>query len=150
MSTELLNIEKSEIFFPVNLEEININNLLDLIKLVNKESDWILVESENVYIRELFKNDKIEIIEAKINPFESMKTHFHQRPNDGVEIYVFHQTKKKFVLFPQKEDYEINEPTLHIFYSGEKHGIKNMSNEPLRFYAVYSPPFEEGESKLCE
>lgn len=114
----------------------------------DENGSWIYVEQENVFIKEVLKNEQFEIIEAKIEGSSTMKTHEHKRPNNGVEIYYFPNAHKKFKLLPEDRTIDTEEPLIFTFKSLEQHGITNLMEDDLIFYAFYSPPFQEGESKV--
>ncbi len=111
------------------------------------ENSWFFVEEENVYIKKLYKDENVEMILAKIPAKDEMKTHVHERPDNGTENYIF-QNGGHFVLLPENKTYETEKAFELVFKSGEPHGIKNLSDKDLIFIAVYTPPFKEGESKI--
>ena len=104
---------------------------------------------ENCYIAVLERNSVYEIVLVRVPPRSRLKLHRHRRPNNGVEIYVFHtDDNNKFRVYVGSK--VLDNPIYVRIDSGEEHAVENLSDRPLYFYAIYIPPFREGEVELLE
>lgn len=114
----------------------------------SKDFIWKFNKEENVFvgINPDLCSKELGIYHIRIKPKEELRKHYHERPNNGKEIFFFYKGGH-FLLEINGKTYEHNstEPLYLCLESGEIHGIKNLSNDVLEFQAVYCPDFEEGE-----
>jgi len=121
-----------------------------------KSSDlnWILNKEEDVWIglnSKLEPDSRLGISHAKLEPNQELKTHYHNRPDNGHEVFFFYQNGKIILKTKQGEkEIEINEPIYLMFKTREEHGIKNIGQKPIEFQLIYVPKFQEGEVYLKE
>ncbi len=121
-----------------------------------KDIEWELNEEEDIWIGYSpdLEYTHMGFIYAKLEPRQELKPHYHKRPEDGDEIFIFYQ--KGHILLKTVEDGEIKEkeyiieednPISIAFKNKEPHGIKNIGEEPIIFLALYAPAFVPGEVK---
>ncbi len=117
---------------------------------------WTLNEKENIWIgySENLDLKNMGFIYAKLFPDQELKTHYHERPDKGDEMFIFNQ--KGHIELKTVEEGKIKteeyrtsaENPIHIsFKDREIHGIKNIGKEPVIFLAAYAPLFQDGEVK---
>ncbi|MFH1209825.1 MAG: hypothetical protein V1663_03480 [archaeon] len=117
-----------------------------------EELKWNFLEKENVevgFIDKLIFNNRFDVIHARIKPNERLNKHFHNRPDNGEEIFCFFKGGH-FKLLSEKEEREFNTKNVLFihFNSKEIHGVQNLSNKALEFQVWCSPPFKPGEVKV--
>ncbi len=120
-------------------------------KIIKPESiDWMFVEQENVDVR-LFPvewDKKLSIIHARIKPGQTAAEHFHERAEDGHEVYFFYRGGHfRYKVGGKEGEYNSSEPVYLFIQNKEKHTITNLADKVLEFQAIYAPRFEMGEAK---
>ena len=123
-------------------------------KIITPENiEWIEAKPENIKIG-LFPiewDEKISIIHARIKPGEIMTEHYHERPQQGHEIYFFYKGGKfRITSNGQTKDFDTQEPFYWTIKNGEKHKIENLGDNILEFQAIYTPKFEMDEVKYLK
>ncbi len=121
-----------------------------------KDIEWELNEEENVWIAYSpdLEFNKMDFIYAMLKPKQELKTHYHERPENGDEIFIFPYNGEILLKFLEngkikEKEYIIEEdnPLNISFKNNEPHGIKNIGKEPIIFLALYAPAFIPGEVK---
>jgi hypothetical protein len=83
-----------------------------------------------------------------IPPHRSQRHHRQRRPDDGIEnVFIFRGT---FAIEPphrglERHDCARQGPVFVQVPSGSAFSIRNVGDEPVWFYTVFSPPFQPGE-----
>jgi mannose-6-phosphate isomerase-like protein (cupin superfamily) len=118
-------------------------------KIINYEDiPWNFNPRENVHIgwSEIFEYKGFDLAHAKIDPGKKLNMHFHERKDDGEEVFFFFKGGHIQVK-TDKEEKEINsKKQFYIsFRNKEPHEILNLNNEELEFMLIYSPPFDPNE-----
>lgn len=113
------------------------------------EIKWDLNKEENVYIgftdKLVFNND-FDIVHAKLEPGQELKKHYHNRPNQGHELF-FLFNGGHFILKTKDKEKEIDtEKPIYIYFANKDiHGLKNISDKELEFQLICVPNFKPGE-----
>ncbi len=112
---------------------------------------WEYDEEANFHIglhKNLPDNKNADIVYGKIDPHQSLKTHYHERPdNTGYICFYFFNGGNIRVALPDSTDEVINsnKPFHFTFEHMEKHGVENLANEPIIFEVLSAPKYIEGE-----
>lgn len=102
-------------------------------------------------------NKSADIIFSKILPNHTLPPHWHTRPldsdgqNNGYESFFFFQGGHILLILKNGEvEYNTTEPFTLTFFSGEedKHGIKNLGDEPVIFQVLCAPSFTNDEEHM--
>jgi hypothetical protein len=112
------------------------------------ELEWNNLEKENVTVgfnpKMVFEH--FDVIHAKIKPKETLKKHFHQRGENGQEVFCFYNGGNfKLLLEDSEKEFDTKEPIYINFSNKEIHGIENLSYKTLEFQVWCSPPFKPDE-----
>lgn len=90
-----------------------------------------------------FSSASIGIIE----PGNAQTLHYHIRPQAGVEIIFIHQGN--FVLTTEGKEESFDTTQVGPIYiqvpSGIQASIKNTGKKQVKFFSIFTPPFESGE-----
>ncbi len=114
-----------------------------------KNLDFIKLEKENCLLSLLDKSSHYDVMIAKIAPKETLTMHKHNRPDNGDEIFVFFEGGQFKVLTDEEiEEFNVRHPVFIRFESKEPHSVVNLSDEELRFFGFYVPPFQTGEAEV--
>ncbi len=123
-------------------------------KIINySDIPWSFNKRENVNIgwSELFEFKGFDLAHSKIEPNQALRMHYHERKNEGDEVFFFFKGGHIKVK-TDKEEKEINseKPFYTSFVNKEPHEVTNLSGEELEFLLIYSPPFDPAEVKPGE
>lgn len=128
----------------------------------NDEINWVDDPKHDMFAGlndKLPKNKSADIIFAKIMPGHTLPTHWHSRPLDidgtdtGYESFFFYQGGHILLIQnSEPKEYNTTEPFTLTFFSGinDKHGIKNLGNNPVVFQVLCAPAFDENEEQFCK
>lgn len=111
--------------------------------------NWNLNKDENVYIgfsENLVFGKDFDIVHAKLKPNQELKKHYHNRPNNGHELFFLFKGGH-FILKTKDKEEEIktNKPVYIYFANNDIHGMKNISDKDLEFQLICCPNFKPGE-----
>ena len=121
-----------------------------------KDIKWELSKDDNVWVGydPGLELSKMGYIFAKLEPGQELKIHYHERPEEGNEVFIFYQSGT--ILLKTLEKGQIKEEKIQIiegnplnisFKDREPHGIINIGKEDIIFLAIYAPAFVPGEIK---
>ena len=120
-------------------------------KIEYKELSWNL-NPENVSIgfnEKMIFGSRFDVAHAVIAPKESLKKHFHERGEDGQEVFCFYKGGHfRIGLKDSEEVVDTKKPVYVNFSNHEVHGITNLSDKKLEFQVWCSPPFKKDEVTL--
>ena len=145
--------------FDVNFHPLIMLNLKNSIeKSIKKLKDieWALNTDENVWIAydPALEFCKMGFIYAKLTPGQELNMHYHERPENGDEIFIFPytgeielKTIEENKIKTEPYTIELNNPISIAFKDKEPHGIKNIGDNDIIFLALYAPAFITGEVK---
>lgn len=120
-----------------------------MVKIIKySELKWNHLEKENAVVgfnpRLVFK--KFDVIHAKLKPKEKLNMHYHERGENGQEVFCFYNGGQfKLLLKDLEKEFDTKDPVYINFENNEIHGIENLSYKTLEFQVWCSPPFKPGE-----
>ncbi len=116
----------------------------------NADIPWSFNKRENVHIgwSKDFEYKGFDIAHAKLNPKEPLKMHYHERKDNGDEVFFFFKGGNiKIKTDNEEKEINSNDPFYVSFDNKEPHEVLNVSDEELEFLLIYSPPFDPNEVK---
>ena len=121
-----------------------------------KDIEWVLNENENIYIGYSpdLDSTKMGFLYAMLKPGQELKLHYHERPENGDEAFIFPYKGKIRLKTIENDKIKENEYTIEdknplsfSFKNEERHGITNIGSENIIFIVIYAPAFIPGEVK---
>ncbi|MCK5594399.1 MAG: hypothetical protein KAI18_04095 [Candidatus Aenigmarchaeota archaeon] len=121
-----------------------------------KDIGWALNKEENVWIAydPALEFNKMGFIYAKLTPGQELKIHYHERLENGDEVFIFPYEGKIELKTIEEDKIKIDPYTIEpdnpisiAFKDKESHGIKNTGDKDIIFLALYAPSFVPGEVK---
>ena len=113
---------------------------------------WSYYDKHDIYLgvnNQLFISKHVDIVHARIEPDHTLTPHYHNRPQDGQEIFFFFAGGKLALIDKDGQEtvYDEDSPFYLYFGSGpdEAHGIRNLGATDLEFAVICAPAFDPEE-----
>jgi oxalate decarboxylase/phosphoglucose isomerase-like protein (cupin superfamily) len=120
------------------------------------ESPLLFFDDERIYTRIFPTTSEFgDAAMSRIEPGVSQRYHIHNRPSGGVEIIFVYAGRFKIRSENRVDgdrifDVESEGPIYISVPSGTPCSLINVGDKPVDFFAVFCPPFAQGEIQYIE
>lgn len=98
----------------------------------NIEKDTV---TNNLFRKVIFTSDKIQLVLMSLNVGENIPEEIHENID---QFFRIEKGKGKFII--SEKIIEVTDGDCVIIKAGTKHEVKNIGNEELKMYTIYTPP----------